>query len=145
MAYPLRIQKPATIVAHGGAAGSTLQQYTDRLIRLIPSEVVAAYLAIRGIVEAVAPNDPTAKGFLPWLPVVGVALVILVRSWGTRAPSGALSTVQVGAVGIAVISFVIWVISLGHPIIMSTPIATWVGSVLLILWVFVLPYFYEGD
>jgi hypothetical protein len=145
MAYPLRILKPATIVAHGGTAGSPLQQYVDRLVRLIPAEVMAAYQAIRGVVVAVAPESPSAKSFLPWLPVIGFFLVLFVRAWGTRAPSGDLKTIQWRAVGIAAVSFVVLVISLGHPIIVETAIPTWIGSVFLILWVFFLPYIYDGS
>lgn len=125
MAYPLHIQKPAAIVAQGGTPGSPLQQYVDRLIRLIPAEVIAAYQAIRGIVVGVAPSSPGAKSFLPWLPD--------------------LKTIQWRAVGIAAVSFIVLIISLGHPIVVETPIATWIGSVLLILWVFFLPYLYEGS
>jgi len=145
MAYPLHIQKPAAMVAQGGTPGSPLQQYVDRLIRLIPAEVIAAYQAIRGIVVGVAPSSPGAKSFLPWLPVIGVILVLFVRAWGTRAPSGDLKTIQWRAVGIAAVSFIVLIISLGHPIVVETPIATWIGSVLLILWVFFLPYLYEGS
>ena len=145
MTYPLRIQRPATIVAQEGAGGSQLQQYVDRLIRLIPSEVIAVYQAVRGIVAAAAPNSADAQSLLPWLPVIGVLLVLFVRAWGTRAPSGALTSIQWPAVGIAMVSFIVLVISLGHPIIVQTPIATWIGSVILILWIFFLPYFYEGS
>lgn len=145
MAYPLRIQKRSTIAAHGGTPGSALQEYVDRLVRLIPAEVIAAYQAIRGIVVAVAPDSQGARSFLPWLPVIGFVLVLFVRAWGTRAPSGDLKTIQWRAVGIAAVSFVVLIISLGHPIIVETPIATWIGSVLLILWVFFLPYIYEGS
>jgi hypothetical protein len=145
MAYPLHIQRPATIVAQGGTPSSPLQQYVDRLIRLIPAEVIAAYQAIRGIVVGVAPTSPGAQSFLPWLPIIGVILVLFVRAWGTRAPSGDPKTIQWPAVGIAMVSFVVLIISLGHPIIVQTPIATWIGSVLLILWVFLLPYIYEGS
>jgi hypothetical protein len=145
MAYPLHIQKPATIAAQGGTPGSALQQYVDRLVRLIPAEVIAVYQAIRGIVAPIAKDDLAAKDFLPWLPVIGLGLVLFVRIWGTRAPSGDFSTVQWKAVGIAAVSFIVWVISLGHPIIAQTAIATWIGSVALILWVFIVPYLYDGS
>lgn len=146
MSYPFRILKPSTIVAQGGVqAGNNLQQYLDRVIRLIPAEVVALYQAIRGIVESVAPTDPVAKSFLPWLPVIGLGLVIFVRAWGTRAANADWSTVQWGAVTIASISFVVWVISLGHPIVVDEPIRMWIGSIVLLLWAFFVPYFYEGS
>jgi hypothetical protein len=56
-------------------------------------------------------------------------------------------------VAIAVISFFVWVISLGDPIAglngqlfpwldLSRP---WLGSILLMIWPFFIPYFYKGD
>jgi hypothetical protein len=143
--YPFRIQRPSTIVAHGGQPGSALQQYAGRLVQLIPAEVVAAYSAIRGIVVGAAANDALAKETLPWLPLLGIAAVLFVRAWGTRTPSGSLSSIQWRAVGIAAVSFVVWIISLGHPIIVETPISPWIGSVLLIIWSFLMPYVYKGS
>jgi hypothetical protein len=56
-------------------------------------------------------------------------------------------------VAIAVISFFVWVISLGHPIagMNGRPFAwldlskPWLGSILLMIWPFFIPYFYKGD
>jgi hypothetical protein len=146
MAYPFRIEKRSAIQAQADGAEQptdALQEYLARVIRLIPAEVVALYQAIRGIVEAVAPNDPTAKATLPWLPVIGLVIVVFVRSWGTRTADGDWSTVQWGAVLIAAVSFLVWVVSLGHPIVVDTPIRPWIGSVVLILWAFFSPYFYK--
>jgi hypothetical protein len=84
VAYPLRIQKPATITAQGGTSDSALQQY----------------------------------------------------DW---------SMVQWRVVAIAAASFIVWIISLGHPIIVQTAISAWIGSVVLIIWTFFMPYVYDGS
>lgn len=146
MPYPLRIQKRSTIAAQGaGSPPSALQEYIDKLIKLIPAEAVAAYTAIHGLVSSAAKTSASAVEALPWLPLLGVAFVVLVRGWGTRAPNGALSTIQWGGMVIAVISFLILVLSLGQPIIWKTAPETWIGSTALIAWVFAVPYFYEGS
>ena len=145
MSYPLRIEKRSTIMAQSAAAPpSPLQEYVDRLIRLIPAEAVAAYSAIHGIVDGAAKSSASAANALPWLPVLGVAFVVLVRGWGTRASSGDLSTIQWSAVIIAVVSFLILVLSLGRPIIWRAVPEPWLSSTVLIAWVFALPYFYKG-
>jgi hypothetical protein len=159
MDYPFRVQSEATsrarldaIVAQGAppaepqAGAGGLQQYLARVLRLIPAEVVTLYQGVRGVMEtAVAGGDPDAKAWLTWLPWVGLLLVIFVRAWGTRDHTGSWRTVQKGAVLIAAISFIVWVISLGHPIAYLGINKPWLGSVLLMVWPFLIPYFYKGD
>jgi hypothetical protein len=161
MDYPFRIQSAATsqarinaIIAQGAgpaappqAGADPLQQYLARVLRLIPAEVVSLYQGVYGIVKTAAANDTGAQLSLVWLPWLGAALVIFVRAWGTRDSTGALHTVQWGAVAIAVVSFFVWVISLGNPnaglnghlvswLDLSRP---WLGSILLMI----CPFFIE--
>jgi hypothetical protein len=162
MDYPFRVQSPdtvqrrvAAIVAQGAggpapappqAGADVVQQYLARIIKLIPAEIVALYQGVRGIVAtAASAGDPDAASWLGLLPWCGAALVIFVRMWGTRDGTGSWRTVQWGAVAIATISFVIWVISLGNPIALLPLNKPWVGSVLLMVWPFFVPYFYKGD
>ncbi len=169
MDYPFRVHSPATsraqsaIRAHGTSAEAsadtgqdTTRQYVGRVVKLIPAEVVTVYQGVHLVVENAAKATPpqagaaTALNYLPWIFAV---LVIFVRGWGTRLENGKLVTVQWGAVAIATVSFFVWVISLGHGIAglhrdsflnidISQP---WIGSVLLILWPFFIPYLYKGD
>ena len=160
MDYPFRVQSEATsqqradaIVAQGAApaappqaGASGLQQYLARVLKLIPAEVVALYQGVRGVMEtAAAGGDADAKVWLTWLPWAAFILVIFVRAWGTRDGTGSWRTVQWGAVAIAAVSFVVWTISLGHPIAYLEFHKPWVGSVLLMVWPFLIPYFYKGD
>ena len=91
-----------------------------------------------------ATGDQSAKDFLPWLPVIGFALVIWVRAWGTRK-TRSWRTVQKRAVAIAAVSFVLWVMSLQHAIVIVGILKPWIASCLLFLWVFLLPYLYTGE
>ena len=139
MNYPFRIERPAVVAAHG--AGSTTNEYTEKLLKLIPAEVVALYQSIYSIVST--QTDWLGKTLLPILPLIGLVLVIFVRSWGTRNDKGEWRSVQGGAVIIAAVSFVVWVISLGHPVIYVPSLPQWLGGVVLIVAAFFVPYFYK--
>lgn len=145
MGYPFRIVRPAAIKAQGATLGAPLQEYLGRVIKLIPAEVVALYTSVRGVIEGATAADASARAALLWLPIIGVLLVIFVRAWGTRDASKAWSTVQWIAVIVAAISFIVWVIALGHPIWGVPLLAAWIGSVALFVWAFLVPYFYEGS
>ncbi len=159
MDYPFRVQSFATararaaaIVAHGDAGGAPpqsgadgLPQYLTRVMQLIPAEVVSLYQGVRGVMEQAKATDAVAANLLPWLPWAGLVLVIFVRAWGTRDSTGSWRSVQVGAVVVASVSFVIWVFALGEPMAGLSGIdRPWLGSVLLMMWPFLIPYFYRG-
>lgn len=141
MASVFRVQRPAAIHAHG-AGGGGLADYMGRLIKLIPAEVLGVYQTLFGILS---PPPPPASVYLQWLPVLGLGLVIFVRAWGTRDASGSWQTVQWPAVAISAGSFLIWVLVSGHSIVGFVLPDLRIGSALMVLWVFFLPYIYKGD
>jgi hypothetical protein len=140
MATVFRIRRPGTLVAHGAEPTEGLAAYMGRLVRLIPAEVLAVYQTLYGIL-----SDPQPSPFLIWLPVLGIALVILVRMWGTRDESGSWATVQWAAVFVATVSFIIWVMVSKHSIGGFVLPDLRIGSALMVLWVFAIPYFYKGS
>src|SRR5262245_15428695 len=103
-----RTYKPGELVAHGLESQDSPAAYMGRLIRLIPAEVLAVYQTLYGLL-----NEPPSP-LLGWLPVLGILLVILVRTWGTRDESGSWKTVESLSVLISVVSFIIWVLVSGH-------------------------------
>ena len=150
MAYPFRIERRAPIAAAaaGKPGDAELADYMDRLVRLIPAEVLGVYLIVRGFWGGTAelPADSTvSSGFLEWWPVFCVFLVILSRLWGTRDASRKFSSAQLPGTGIAVISFIIWVYAMGHTILGWMLPDPRFASTAVILWVFVVPYFYVGS
>ena len=142
MASVFRVERPAAFVAHGAGGDSNLAAYMGRLIKLIPAEVLGVYLTLFGLLS---PPPPPASVFLPWLPLLGLVLVIFVRAWGTRDASGSWQTVQWPAVAISAGSFVIWILVSGHSILGFVLPDLRVGTALMVLWVFFLPYIYKGD
>jgi hypothetical protein len=88
MAAPLRIRRPSVVKARGGIAKDTptqIQSYMERLVKLIPAEVVALYLFGQGII----PLDAKVP-IVVWA-IACLGLVILVRSRATGDPTNNLS------------------------------------------------------
>ncbi len=139
MSSVFRIYRPGTLMAQTAAPTNDLAAYMGRLIRLIPAEVLGLYQTLYGIFA-----EPPPSSLLKWLPVLGILLVILVRAWGTRDASGNWNTVQWLAVIVSVVSFVIWVLVSGNSIAGFVLPDLRIGSALMVVWVFVVPYFYKG-
>lgn len=148
MSYPFRIEPRSGIQLDtagrpDAALTQRVQDYTDRLIRLIPAEIIGIYLTVRGFWMPDTKSTPPAR-FLNWWPLLCAALLVVSRVWGTRALGGNLQTIQVRAISIAVISFFIWVFSIGDPVFGLNPDPRLV-STLLVLWVFLIPTVYYGN
>ncbi len=107
----------------------TNQKYRDRLLKLIPSEIVAAYLVLSGIIP------PDAKlGTL----IVSIVLLVLVPFYLWRMHD-VRRTMQLI---VTTISFAVWVYSLGglsNPFVAWDLYQPWIGSVILILWTLIIP------
>jgi hypothetical protein len=110
--------------------------YLERLLKLIPAEVVALYLVGSGFV----PLDERGAA-LGWT-VFCFAGVIAVRAYGTADPP---RRPQWGAVVIAALSFLVWVYSLGGTAARAAGYVPWLGSLLVLAWTFVVPLIYRGD
>jgi len=109
------------------------QRYSERLLKLIPSEIIAAWVAVQGMI-------PPESG--PWL-MSGLALLLLAltplylrRFQGVRKPMQLL--VSSG-------SFVVWVYTLGGPFAYWGVYRSWFASVLLIMWTVTVPLLLSGE
>jgi hypothetical protein len=83
----------------------------------------------------------------PWWPWIGVGLVVFVRIWATHGSPWWRA--QWGAVAIATIAFILWVITMGH---FMAYLSDWallkdprVSGILAAVFTFLAPYFYHGD
>jgi hypothetical protein len=108
--------------------------YLARLVKLVPSEVVALYLTFKEVAAT-------------WLGIWGLIcllLVVLVRAVATR---GKHQPIQHGAVMIACVSFVLWVYATGGTILQLQLPSNVPGliSVAVGVWTFLVPYIYKGD
>ena len=152
---PLRIRYPKTHKQHQSkeavpTSSQNYNEYLERLVKLIPAEVLGVYLTIRN--AASEDGEVNILETHPWVPVLGLFLVILVRIMGTRIPiiqtvSGQEVkrwNVEWGVVIISSISFFIWVYAMGDafPLIREIDDNVVISS-MVALWTFVIPYFYK--
>ncbi len=132
---PLRIRTPEP---GGGSAAAPAREngdlYLSRLVKLVPSEVVALYLTFKA----------TAETWLGVWATVCLGLVVLTRAVGTHE-SG--KPVQVGAVLVSMVSFTLWVYATGGQLLSLELPASPPGliSVAIGVWTFLVPLLYKGD
>jgi len=103
------------------------QKYRDRLLKLIPSEIVAAYMVLAGII----PPDRAKWGTL----IVSIVLLVLVPFYLWRMQNVQRNSQLI----VTMISFVVWLYSLGGPFAAWGLYESWIGSVILILWTLIIP------
>src|SRR5215475_13713632 len=109
-----RIERRRHVAAAEGKAPDSFSDYMDRLLRLIPSEVIGIYITIRAWAQLPSTKAaPANDSFFAVWPVVCLLLVIALRAWGTSTDNFNWRTIQYGAVIIAAVSFVLWVYALG--------------------------------
>ena len=126
---PFRIIKgPATPLP------SSPDQYLARLVKLVPSEVVALYLAFKEV----------AATWLGIWATICLVLVVFVRAFGTNQQG---KGIQWGAVVVAAVSYILWVYATGGYILQFhlPESAPGIISVAIGVWTFLIPYFYQGD
>ena len=112
--------------------------FKDRLVKLIPSEIVTAYITIQGLISGA--ESPTGKiDTLLW--IVIAALIILTPIYLIYV--GRVK--KIGQLIFTTIAFIIWVIVIGSPIkeILNYP-AAFIGSIMLVLYTLMIPFVYKG-
>jgi hypothetical protein len=108
-------------------------RYKDRLLKLIPSEIVAAYLVIEGMI-------PSGETHAPLVSLIAVlVLLILIPFYLNKT----MNVKRTGQIILTMVSFIIWIYSLGGPFALYGVHIGYVGSVLLVLWTLVIPLMYR--
>jgi len=141
---PFRINAPTAFTppaaappaaAPRGRAGSSQQGdlYFSRLVKLIPSEVVGLFLTFR----------ESAASFPGVWATICLMLVLVLRTLGNRQTG---QSIQIGAVAISAVSFILWVYAMGGNFLgIEFPPVPGVIPVSIGVWTFVVPLFYKGD
>ncbi|MEW6517604.1 MAG: hypothetical protein AB1439_11960 [candidate division FCPU426 bacterium] len=105
----------------------TVQSYQDRMLKLIPTEIVGAYMALQGVVP---------PAYAKWATLIaGVLLVALTPLYLTRLQQ----VRRTGQVVMTTIAVVVWLYTLGGPFQYWGLYQPWIGSVLLVLWTLIVP------
>jgi hypothetical protein len=138
MSSPFRItqRKPGLGIAPGGPEQG-FKDYLDRLLKMVPGEVIGLYLVGSGLI----PKEQTAA-LVVWS-ILCAAGVVVVRAFGTANPSQKQGPVWIQVV-ISTIAFVIWLYSMGGPFVTFGIHVPFIGSLLVLAWSFFVPFFYHG-
>jgi hypothetical protein len=112
-----------------GVAGQK-DDYVDRILKYIPSDIVAGWLFLSGLILSV--DDKHRQRLLLW--IVFVVLIPLTVAWTlkqTRVPNKPPAWTQTA---IATGSFVVWVFAIGGPFATLSWYDTVYGSIVLVLY-----------
>lgn len=119
------------------SAPSPVNDYKDRLVKLIPSEIITAYVTLKGLISSagVAGN----KQLLLWI-VFGILVILnpLYLYYITRVK-------KAGQIVFSSFAFVLWVMVIGGTFsnILGFP-AEFLGSILLVIYTLFIPFVYKG-
>ena len=109
----------------------TTEEYLGRLLKLIPSEIIAAYMVVQGFI----PVESAKWG----LSIVSLVLLIITPFYLKYTQKVEKNT----QIFVSTASFVIWVYAIGGPFVLWNIHRTWIASVLLLLWTTFIPQFFK--
>lgn len=113
------------------------QIYLDKLLKLIPSEIIAAYLFIQNLIA----NQPVVIGntdyqiIVLWLVVVVFIIVTPVYLVNVQ------HVYKMNQIVISSIAFLIWTYSLGGPFRLEGWHNPQIAAILLVIWTLIAPIF----
>ena len=144
MPAPYRIVNPDVGVREVAAEQTDFGSYLDRLMKMVPTEVIGLYLVGSGLIPS---GDSLVVTLWALICLIGV---VVMRVWGTTDTASSQPTDWMH-VAISVVAFIIWLLTLG-----GGPFATggvfaavheqtpYLGSLLVLAWTFFVPVFYKG-
>ena len=114
--------------------------YLSKAIKLIPAEIVAAYLAIEGILKGTTTSQSLS---VYWLVFAALLLITPAYAWRIvtkdQKPSQSLRKLAAIQMSVSTASFAVWVFALGGPFAFYTWYSTVYGSILLVLFTLIPP------
>jgi hypothetical protein len=128
MYAPLRLYA-ADRSAVGGAAGP-VDPWLARLVKLVPAEIVAVYLAGRPLAQ---------ERYAGLWPVACLVLAIVVRAFGTSDRRGP----QWLSVAVSAVSFVLWVYATGGHFL-TIVVDPNLAALAVLVWTTLVPVFWRG-
>jgi hypothetical protein len=127
--------KSATDIQEAPLSG--VNDYQDRLVKLIPSEIITAYVTIKGLISVAGVTGN--KQLLLWI-VFGILVILnplyLFYVTGVK---------KAGQIAFSSIAFILWVMVIGGTFtsIIGFP-AEFLGSILLVIYTLFIPFVYKG-
>ena len=118
-------------------APSPINDYKDRLVKLIPTEIITAYVTLKGLINGSGVEGN--KSLLLWI-VFGILVIInpLYLCYVTQVK-------KPGQILFSSLAFILWVMVIGGTFttILGFP-AEFIGSILLVIYTLFIPFVYKG-
>jgi len=130
MNAPLRLYAADRSALVGPSEGP-IDSWLTRLVKLVPAEIVAVYLAGRPL---------AAARFEHTWPLACLILTIIVRAFGTNDGRGP----QWLSIAISAVSFVIWVYATGGQFL-TLQVDANVAALAVLVWTTLVPAIWRGD
>ena len=131
---PVIIESTTSLTPEGGDV------YFDRLMKLIPAEIVALFLFIQGILRSALGSEGQEVHLQGWMWATFVVISILNVLY--------LKHIQFVSdkkqLAFLTLAFIVWVFSLGGPFEFFSFYQPFMGSVILALYTFTVPMIYKG-
>lgn len=120
--------------------------YFEKLIKLVPAEIIALYLALHPLA---IDNGKVDESWSSWISIICFILVFISRIFGTKVTGyntmKYLQTAQWQAIFIAAISFIIWIYAIGNEFAGIPVPNEKIVQAAVILWTFIVPILYNGE
>lgn len=136
---PYRVERPKLKSVAEPSRDEEFRSYLDRLMKMIPSEILTLYLVGSGMI----PDSESRWWLVIWSAVCLVGLIVL-RGYGTADRRNGVGP-QWASVVLSAVAFVIWVYSLGGPFAAFNLHKPFLGSLAIMAWTFFVPLWYKGD
>ena len=138
---PREIRSVADAIAMAPATPSNNDPntYKDRLVKLIPSEIVTAYITLQGLISGQDEKDKVL-----YTAIAFISLLILTPFYLSKI--GGVN--KIGQIIFTTLAFIIWVMASGgfHNMFPESYIfqKDFLGSLLLIIYTLAIPFVYKG-
>jgi len=115
---------------------NSTQSYADKLVKLVPTEIVGAYMVLSGMigVSPASSSKPTDMSSALII-VVSIILLALTPLYLLRI-SRVKNVIQIV---VTTLSFAIWVYTLGGPFVVAGIYYPIIASIVLVLWQMIVP------
>ncbi len=119
------------------APPTSINDYKDRLVKLIPSEIITAYITLKGLICGADVSGN--RQLLLWI-VFGILVILnpLYLFYVTKVK-------KAEQILFSSFAFVLWVMVIGGTFthILGFP-SEWLGSILLVIYTLLIPFVYKG-
>ena len=118
-------------------SASSINDYKDRLVKLIPSEIITAYVTLRGLINGA--GEQGNRQLLLWI-VFGILVIMnpLYLYYVTNVK-------KAGQLVFSSIAFILWVMVIGGTFTSVLGFsAEYIGSILLVIYTLFIPFVYKG-